>query len=299
MELRHIQSFIAVAEELHFGKAAQRLSMSQPPLSQQIQHLEKLLNVQLFERTRREVKLTNAGKALLPNAYKLLEASISFTDTAIRVKDGRVGKLNIGCISTAFYEILPNLVKSFQLPNPEINLTIREDDTSAIYSKLLEGDYDLGIILQRKMPGEPEIDYYPLVKEKFVVALPTQHHLASKTEVSLRDLSCERFVICERQSSPQLFDLIISSCLAGGFSPKIMYNTNSFQNQLGFVACGFAVAILPQFVSRLNFPGVVYHILNNDDLNIELTLAWNTKFSTETTVKMVNVTKGLYCDSNS
>lgn len=108
MELQHIEYFVAVAEELHFGKPTHRLSMSQPPLNQQIQHLEQVLNVQLFERNRRQVKLTNAGKALLSEAYKLLETSTAFSDAAIRIKDGRLEKLNIGCIrrlSMRFFQL--------------------------------------------------------------------------------------------------------------------------------------------------------------------------------------------------
>lgn len=279
MELRHVQYFIAVAEELHFGKAAQRLSMSQPPLSQQIQHLEKELNVQLFERNRREVKLTKAGKALLPEAYKLLEASMSFTGTAIRVKEGRLGELSIGCISTAFYEILPGMLRLFQLHNTEISLSLHEDDTASIYSKLLEGYYDVGILLQSKIPTGSELDYYSLASEKLVVALPIQHPLASKTNISLTDLANEPFVMCERQVSPQFFDVIIASCLQSGFSPTVMYKANSFQNQLGFVACGLAVAILPQFVSRLHFPGVVHQVLDSVETKVELVLACNSQIS--------------------
>lgn len=290
MELRHLQYFLKVAEELHFGKAAKLLGISQPPLSHQIQMLEYELGVKLFERTKREVLLTKTGKLLFPKIYSLLQESENIHHLATLAKEGKEGLISIGCISTAFYEILPSVLRPYREVYPNVAISLEENDTAGIISRILKGDLDIGILLLNKI--EPPLYFHKLCGNKFVVALSKNHPLSSQEIVKMVDFSGESFVICNRAISPQFYDAIIAVCVNAGFSPKLTYEANSIQNQVGFVACKLAVAVVPQFVQNFSLPNVVYRPIQDlPSAAIDLSIVWNPQCASELTATFIELVK--------
>lgn len=279
MELRHIKYFIVVAEELHFRKAAERLNMSQPPLSQQIQSLEHELGVQLFERSKREVKLTKEGQAVLKEAYRLIENSERLQSVANQSKQGKTGRLSIGCIASAFPEVLPPIYKAFSSQYPNVELAFEELNTHETLAKLEEGDLDFGFVRINKV--SPPLALYPLLRDQLVVALPEGHRLLSKKTVSLKMLETEPFVIFKRQTSPQFYDSILAACQQADFYPNIVYEGKSMQSHIGYVACGLGVALVPQSIQSVYTSGIVYRNLKEASPLTEISLVWNVESKSE------------------
>lgn len=272
MELRQIQRFVAVAEELHFGRAARRLRMSQPPLSQQIQALERELGAALFERTKRSVHLTKVGEAMLAEAYRLLEQGERVRNAAQRASAGEIGRLNLGCVTSAFYQILPPILDRFRARYPEVGLSLREIDTADALPELASGRLDFGLI--RLDAVEEPFKMRPLRRDAFVIALPAEHALARRHKLALKDLAREEFVIFSRKVSPRFYDSIISACLKAGFSPNIAHESTSILSQVGFVACGLAVGLVPRSVKHLHMPGVIYRELSETIPLTDIALVW-------------------------
>jgi DNA-binding transcriptional LysR family regulator len=271
MELRHLRYFVAVAEELHFGHAAQRLHIAQPPLSQQIRRFEAELGVELLRRNRRRVQLTDAGRLLLERARPLL-AEVERTEELLRrASVGEVGQLRIGFIGTASYVILPAILRAFHERYPEAELKLEEMTTGPQVAALRAGHLDVGLV--RPPVRDPSLRLTPLVKEELLAALPDVHPLARRKTIPVQALAPEPFILFVREHGTGLYDDIIAVCREAGFSPKIVQETNDTQTIVSLVSAGFGVALLPASIANFPHPRVVYKRLRGPNASLEIALA--------------------------
>lgn len=272
MELRHLHYFIVVAEELHFSRAAQRLCISQPPLSQQIRDLEDELGVKLFERTKRQVHLTEAGKVFLERSYGVLaqlEQAIAVTQ---QIGRGEVGRLAIGFVDTAMYTVLPEILKVFRAQFPAVELRLHELTTAQQIQALHHKQVDIGIV--RSAISEQSLSVECFLPESLVLALPQNHPFSAQTKVSLSTLASESFILFPANMGPVFYEQIMNMCQQAGFRPKVAQEAVQMQTIVGLVAAGLGVAIVP--ASLQNFPrsGVIYRPLQEQTPKTGLYLAW-------------------------
>lgn len=265
MELRHLRYFIAVAEEGHVTRAAERLGMQQPPLSQQICGLEQELGVQLFRRKPRGVELTDAGRALLSDARAILaHIEHAFASTR-RTARGEQGRIAIGFTSSApFHPFVPRVIRAFREAFPLVSLTLEESGTTEMIGDLREERVDAAFI--RTPVSDPAgLVVDRLLEEAMVVALPSQHRLAqsgrSGTGVNLQRLSGETFIVYRRHTGPGLYDAIIAACHAAGFSPLVGQEAPRIVATLNLVAAGLGLSIVPASLQRMQMDGVIYRRL--------------------------------------
>jgi DNA-binding transcriptional LysR family regulator len=266
MELRHLRYFIAVAEEGHITRAAERLGMQQPPLSQQIRGLEREMDVQLFRRLPRGVELTSAGRALLTDARLILaQIDHAFASTR-RTARGEQGQIAIGFTSsTPFHPFVPRLIRAFREAFPLVSLTLEESGTTELIADLREERVDAAFI--RSPVADPAgIAVAPLLEETMIVALPSQHALArieggDGMGVALKRLAGETFIVYRRHSGPGLYDAIIAACHAAGFSPLVGQEAPRIVSTLNLVAAGLGLSLVPASLQRMHMDGVTYRPL--------------------------------------
>ena len=268
--------FIAVAEDLHFGKAAQRLHISQPSLSLAIKSMEEDLGVRLFERNRHKVKLSVAGEAALSEAYRTLDQAARVRSSALQAERGQVAKLSIGCVQSAFFAVLPPIVNQLHVLHPEIALSVTDVETAAAIPAMLEGRLDVGIF--RLEHAEAPLKLKTLMSDYFIAAVPEHHPLARRKYIPLRALAGELLITFERQIFPRSHEVIVAACEKAGFHPNVAYQSRSIQTQVGLVACALGVAILPSYVREWRVPRVVYRDLATGDFT---RTAWQS-FGTQT-----------------
>jgi DNA-binding transcriptional LysR family regulator len=274
MEFRQVRYFVAVAEELHFGRAAARLFMAQSPLSQQIRRLEGELGAELFDRTRRQVTLTPAGEAFLPEARKLVSQFDRARDAARLTRDGTAGTLVVGCATSAFYDVLPALLAVVRSERPGISISVRELGSVDAIAAVAEGRIDVAVAHMAAHP--PEVEFHVLRSEKLAAVLPVTHPLASLRSIPIESLRAEPFVMLPRRMYAEMFDAVLVACRNGGFSPEIAEEAQSFISQVGMVACGIGIALLPGMTRKFAVPGVIYRPLSPRTVLPDLALAWNT-----------------------
>lgn len=280
MELRHLRYFLAVAEELHFGRAAMRLQMAQPPLSQQIKQLETELGVLLFARTRRKVELTAAGQVLQREAQLLLqhlEQAISKTQQAER---GEVGRLAIAFVSSAMYSLLPDYLKQYRGQYPHVEIVLHELSTQEQIQGLLDNRLDIGFM--RPPIGHDMLSSRSVLKEPLVAALPLTHRLASQQHLSIQAMQTELFVLFPRAMATQLYDQIISLCHQGDFSPKVVQQAAQMQTILSLVAAEIGVAIVPASLQNLQRRGVCFIPFQESTPKAEVCVVWKQNQMTPT-----------------
>jgi len=276
IELRPLRYFVAVAEEMHFGRAAARLHMTQPPLSQTIQALESQLGTPLFSRTRRSVALTAAGRALLPEAQRLLIQAESLPALVQRAAAGESGQLRLAFVSSADYSVLPIALREFRSAYPAVQIDLREATSDVQLEELAAGNIDLGILI----PPVPDklktiLDYFPVLTEPLVLALPADSKLATATrKVSLKSFAGLPLIIFPRRLAPALHDQILGCFREAGLTPSIEQEAIQMQTIVGLVAAGMGIALVPQSVSNLKRPGVEYRALKEASPLVEIGLAW-------------------------
>lgn len=254
MELRHLRYFIAVAEERHFGRAAARLRMAQPPLSRQIQALEKELGFALFERTRRQVELTPAGTSLLGHARTIFEAVDLAVSEARRASRGESGRIVVAYPSTFAYNGLPQLVRAFRAKFPEVELALRELAPQQQLDSLRDHHVDVGFV--RAPVDEPGLSTELVRSEPLVVALPIGHALTSRKSIPLGLLAKEPFVLFPRVRGPAYFDQLIGLCRDAGFTPRIVQEAPQL-DIVSLVAAGLGVSIVPSSIRNFRRSGIV------------------------------------------
>jgi DNA-binding transcriptional LysR family regulator len=272
MELRHLRYFVAVAEELHFGRAADRVHIAQPPLSRQIALLEEEIGVRLFERTKRRVQLTHAGKVFLEEARRILALSDEAAQAARRAERGEIGRLVVAFVVSAAYMFVPLVLRAFRKRFPDVELILRELTTEQQLDALHDSSIHVGFLRQ---PTRTEaLSFETVLREPFMLAVPSDHPLASEEGVELENLAEEPFVMFSRQQGATFHDLILSACANAGFSPKVAQEGTQIPTVLGLVSVGIGVALAPASVLNLRIPRVTYKPLIGLTQTTELAMVW-------------------------
>jgi DNA-binding transcriptional LysR family regulator len=241
-DLRLLRYFVAVAEELHFGRAAERLHITQPSLSRGIRDLERMLGIDLFTRTKRTVRLTDAGRALLAEAPRALAGVERALDVTRRVGRGEVGELRLGFLPSATIELVPALVRASRAAFPGVRLRLLEMLDDPQLEALHERRLDLGL-LRTRHPSD-ELAFEPLHRERLCVVVARDHRLAGRRRVRYADLLDEALILWPRPGAPDTFDAVIEACRSAGFSPKVIQEATSAYTIIGLVAAGVGVSVL-------------------------------------------------------
>lgn len=277
LELRQLRSFLAVAERLSFARASETLHLSQPALSAQIQNLEAELGTQLFERNRRMVRLTDAGTVFVVEARATLDRAQQATDRTRLAASGQLGTLNIGFVSSAALEILPEIVAGFRKHHPEVRLNLINLRTVSQVSGLLDESMDIGFL---RLPlAHPKLKITVIHREPFAAILPQDHPLTRAKRFSIAKLADEPFVVYGRQWAPGFFDSVMRICASYGFSPQIAQETGEMYTAISLVAAGLGVAILPRSVVLAQSSNVVTKLLPTSAGVSEIALASRAKDS--------------------
>ncbi len=270
MELRHLRYFAAVAEERHFGRAADALGIAQPPLSKQLQDLEAELGYSLFDRSRRPIELTAAGRTLLEHTRGLFEALEVAVRETRRAGEGHSGRLAIGYPASLAYSGLTQLLRAFRERSPDVAIEVRELPPADQVEALKRGDLDVGFV--RSPMVEPQLASENIRTEKLVLALPADHRLAIRERIALSAVAREPFVFFPRARGPGFFDLLISVCRDSGFTPHIVQEAPQI-DVLALVAAGFGLSILPESVRELRRADIVLRPIIGSPTT-ELRLVW-------------------------
>jgi DNA-binding transcriptional LysR family regulator len=275
LELRHLRYFVTVAEELHFGRAAARLHVSQPPLSMQIKGLEAELGTRLLSRTQRKVELTAAGAVFLKEAREILHRVDQAASAARRAARGEAGELAVGFVTIADYNVLPAALSALRQRSPGIALTLHEATTDVQLRELAGERLDVGFVLPPV--NDPRLTLMPLLREPLVAALPQQHALAAgRGKLRLARLKDAPFILFPRHMAPGLYDDIVSFCRHAGFSPRVEQEAIQMQTIVSLVSAGLGVALIPASMRNLGRTGVVYRALREPSPLTEIALAWRT-----------------------
>ncbi|MBT2370679.1 LysR family transcriptional regulator [Pseudomonas fluorescens] len=262
MELRHLRYFIAVAEELHFGRAAQVLGISQPPLSQQIQALEQEVGARLFERTNRRVELSEAGRLFLQEARLVLAQVNKAADVARRAQLGELGELKIGFTSSApFNSSIPQAIFAFRQAFPAVQLNLQEMSSTQVAESLVDESIQVG--LMRPLPLPDSLSVVELMREPLVAVLSAGHPLVEGSErgLHLAQLAEEPFVFFPRTYGSGLYAQLLNLARDAGFSPHFAQEAGEAMTIIGLVAAGLGVSVLPASYQRMRIDGVVYRTL--------------------------------------
>jgi len=272
--IRQLWMFLAVAEERHFGRAAARLGMSQPPLTEQIKVLEQSLKLQLFERSRRGTQLSGAGAAILP-AVRQFAGQVEHLERVVReVASGQSGVLHVGAITSAMLDTVPPLLNELKRAHPGLTVFVREIDSVEAVPALLSGELDMAFVRIDGDVGEG-ISTLPLTEDRLAVALPDDHKLAALPRVRLQALAAEQLVMSSRQVSPVYFDMLTAICRAHGFTPRVLHEVRSVASQVAYVGCGQGVALVPASMKKLAPANVVIRPLKEKVMVVTAALAWN------------------------
>jgi DNA-binding transcriptional LysR family regulator len=276
LELRQLRYFVTVAEELHFGRAAERLHMTQPPLSQAIAGLEELLGTPLFLRNRRQVELTPAGSALLPEARRMLLEAAELPELVRRAAAGEAGRLSLAFITSADYSVLPPLMRRYRAAFPQVHITLQEATSDLQVEDLLRDRIDAGLLIP-PLPDKARagLDYVKVLEEPLILCAPTGlDALRGGAPVKLQDLPPLPLVIFPRHIAPALHDAILSCFRAAGITPTIGQQAIQMQTIVSLVSGGMGLALVPESVSNLMRPGVEYRALADPTPLVETGLAW-------------------------
>jgi DNA-binding transcriptional LysR family regulator len=287
IELRHLRYFVTVAEELHFGRAADRLHMAQPPLSQQIRQLEAELGFQLFHRTKRSVQLTEAGQVFLAESQKILRQLDQAIQIGQQASRGELGQLAIAFVSSATYNVLPPILQAFRAAFPQVRLELHELTTDQQLHWLQARRIDLGFV--RPPVEDEQFQRLDIFQEPLVVALPIAHPLAVLPQISLGWLAGEAFILFPRPLAPGLYDQIISLCQQAGFSPSVVQEAIQMQTIVSLVAAEIGIAIVPISLQNLQRKGVVYKPLIEPTPQAAIALIWRTQDPSPTVQRFLEV----------
>lgn len=280
MELRQLRYFIAVAEELHFTRAAERLCIGQPPLSYNIQQLEEELGVSLFLRTKRTVQLTEAGRQLMKKAYELLQLADKTKQLAQQLRTGQVGELHIGFTSsTPLTTLFSELIQKHRQAYPAVSLILKEMSTAKQLSALEKGELDLGFVRpvfsdDLHSSQVSPITFSHLRTDSLVVVLPTNHPLNARQEIYIADLIQEDFLMYPAAVGTSIYRQIFQLCAKEDFTPRIVQEAAEASTLIGLVAAGLGITILPACFDRIQLAGVTYRPLQDTQARTSLLLAY-------------------------
>jgi DNA-binding transcriptional LysR family regulator len=272
VELRSLRYFVVLAEELHFGRAARRLAITQPPLSIAIRNLENELDVQLLVRDRRRVALTEPGRAFLDQARVVLARAADAIETVRAASRGEAGRLAIGFMSASIYTVLPLALREFAASHPGVRLELRELTLPQQFAALEKGDIHVGFI--RPQPMEAEFSSAILLQEPLVAALPSGHPLTRNRRVRTQSLAREPFVMFQRSPGLVLHDIVLKFCLQQGFSPHVVQEASQTHAVIGLVSAGIGVALVPSSAQEIRLRGVELRPLAERSPQVGTALAW-------------------------
>lgn len=274
MELRHLRYFVAVAEAQHFTRAAKALGMEQPPLSQQVQALEREIGAPLFKRLPRGVSLTDAGHAFLEDARRILRDAEQATERARRVARGEQGRIRVGMINSApFHSLIPQVIREFRKRYPNVALTLEERTTPGLAAAVLNQTVDMAFV-RPLLETDRALCTEALLDEEMLVALPSGHPLCARARIPLLALSIEPFVLFPHAVGAGLHDEIIGACRKAGFSPRIVQETMQVTSIVNLVAAGLGVSIVPSSMQQANIEGVTYRPIRNPAPKARLSLLY-------------------------
>ncbi len=273
LNLNRLRYFVTIAQELHFGRAARKLGISQPPLSLHIKALEQQVGSALFIRANRQVTLTAAGRMLLTQASQLLDHAQRVDDIMQGVGTGDLGEMFIGCVPSAMYDVLPRILAPYRARYPNVHVVLKEGHTMDVMNAVQEGQLDVGLVW-RSMAG-PALGIQPILSEKFAALVPIHHPLAKRKTLSLDLLAQEPLILPPRKISPYHYDHIISAFAKLGLSPRIEYEVPTILSQIGFVASGFGIAISPSFAKRFMTDQLALIPIAEEMPSVILSLVWN------------------------
>lgn len=273
METRHLKYFVAVAEELHFGKAAKRLHISQPPLSQQIMKFEEQLGVSLFTRTKRSVALTSAGKSFLLDAQNILKEINQAKENLKAVATGICGHFELGYIAPALDTPLTSFIKQFKTAYPEVRLGLTEMSTNRQLDDLRKGDIDAGVVrlFMHDMKGLCSKKFH---QESYALILPTGHRLADRESVNISELGGEEFIFFPRNAQPRLYDTWMTAFNHCNYTPNIVQEASSKAASLALVAAGIGISIVPESLAKRAPEQVVFKKLTGDFPTLEIHIVY-------------------------
>lgn len=291
-DLRRLECFVAVAKELHFGRAAVRIGISQPPLTQHIQALEHQVGTLLFQREKRGVTITNAGQVLLAEAERLLEQVDQLDQVIGGVRSGHRGHLVIHCVPTALHDILPPIAHRFRRRYPDVTMVLKEAHTMDVVQAVADRRADIGLAWEKHAHGP--IASQQIRQGTFVAALPEDHLLAGKEMIPLSELAAEPLVLTPRKISPFHYDSVLASFAHIGKPPKIAYEVSTVLSQIGYVASGFGVALLPPFAQRLGVPGVVFRPIGAGMASFSISLLWNQEIQSTASLAFREIANEIY-----
>lgn len=296
LNLTRLRYFVAVAEELHFGRAARRLGISQPPLSLHIKALEEQVGAELFSRVNRRVLLTAPGRLLYRQAARLLDHAQRVEYAMQGVGAGDLGELFVGCVPSAMYDVLPNIMVRYRSLHPKVHLVIKEGHTMDVMDGVIDGRLDVGLLWGHVV--DPALGVLPILREQFCAVVPAQHKLSSKSAVSLSDLAREPLILPPRKISPYHHDHIVSAFVKQGLSPRIEHEVPTILSQIGFVASGFGVSIVPAFAKRFTTDAVAVVPIAEEMPPVVLTLAWSRERDSPANLHLRETAQQLYPNPN-
>jgi DNA-binding transcriptional LysR family regulator len=268
--LASLPHFMAVAEELHFGRAAERLGMSQPPLSRRILNLERDLGTPLFRRSRQGTELTDAGIVMFKRGAELVAEAEEAIAQVRRASQGFAGRLRIGFATSALYSVVPAIVREFSSEFPDVELSLQEMTTDTQIVQLQHGQIDVGIL---RSPAEDRtLTSFVLLRERLVVVLPSDHGFARRKQLKLSDLQYENFVMYSRDV-PRLRELIMRKCETEGFEAKVVQEATQIPTMIAFVGAGLGVALIPETSRQAVGPDVRTVRLGPDGIEVDLLIA--------------------------
>ena len=287
MDLRRLRYFVAVAEELHFGRAAERAGIAQPPLTQQIQKLENELGCRLLVRGRKTA-LTEAGSALLQEARRILEQAERAAEVTRRAARGEQGELVVGAPPSVMLSALPSVIRKYRHAYPAVRFTLRELSTSAIENALRQGEIDVGFL--RETRPQPPLTSQIMYTEPVVAVLPASHRLAERQRLAVEALRGEPFLFFPRRLGPAFYDKLISFCSQAGFVPEVVQEATQWQSVVCLVEAGMGVSLAPGCVERFRWRGVAYRPLQQ--LTTVITACWRREEESATTRAFLKLARG-------
>jgi DNA-binding transcriptional LysR family regulator len=292
VELRHLRYFVAVAEECHFGRAARRLLISQPPLSRQIRDLEEELGVELLERSRHQVRLTDAGRQFLEGARQTLAQAERAVGLAKQAALGKAGFLSIGYIPTGDLGVIPRVLRPFRKQYPHVELELRSLPVVPQIDELRRERIHLGFL---RLPVQaPDLRIEHIYRESLIVALQEKHPLARQRKLPLIALAGEPFLSFPRRLAPTYYDELVSFFRSAGFSPTFAHEVESLQTQLALVSAGLGIALLPASVREIRRSGVTYRDLAEPVPKVDMAVAYLERNRSEVLRQFLEVVRACY-----
>ncbi|HZP29721.1 MAG TPA: LysR substrate-binding domain-containing protein [Acidimicrobiia bacterium] len=271
MELRHLRYFLAVAEELHFGRAAARVGIAQPPLSQQVRQLEAEMGVALLHRTKRRVELTPAGRVFLDDVRAVFAQTARAVDRARRTSRGELGRLEIGFVPSADLDVLPRVLRAWRRRFPRVDVGLHLLLPGAQIDALREGRIHVGFL---RLPVEDAtLAVEPILREPLVAVLPERHRLARRRRVAVAELQGEAMIVFPRDVAPAYYDVYMKALAADGGASRVLH-PGSMQTNLGLVSAGLGVSLMPASIRNLRRAGVVYRPLAPPAPVVEMAIAY-------------------------